>query len=62
VESGHGNIISPVFLIALDVLPACTDEVVLPDGCSTFFEQAVNIVTVATVITVKIVFFIIDKF
>ena len=52
----------PVFLIALDVLPVCTDDAVLPDGCSTFFEQAVNIITVAAVITEMIVFFMIDNF
>jgi hypothetical protein len=54
--------IHPVFLIALDVLPVCADDTVLPDGRSTFFEQAVKKVTVATEITVKILFFIIDKF
>jgi hypothetical protein len=60
VESGQKI---PVFFIALDVLPACTDDVaILPDGRSTFFEQAVKKVTAATVITVKIVFFMIGKF
>jgi hypothetical protein len=62
VESGI--VVPPVypgFLIALDVLPVCTDDTVF-DGRSTFFEQAVKVVIAATVITVKIVFFMIDNF